>query len=378
MDNTSETKKSNQSRILLHSQRNIFSNFHYRLGLYEFEDIICQVDSVDLLAPRPKKWFKYGNRIANRLAHDWHTSINPGISKTQLQKNYALFFAVVQFPKDLLHIKYVEGWKDRCKTSICWVNEIWISDIAKYKYFLKILSHFDYVIVHWAGSLNAVQEAVQGKCFYLPYGIDAILFSPYPNPPQRVIDVYSIGRRAEETHQALLRMVKENKIFYVYDTIDGDQVFNPNQHRLLLANMAKRSKYFIANPGKIDCYDETRGQIEFGNRFFEGAASGTIMIGETPNNEQFRKVFDWPDALIHLPFGSDKIGTIINELDMYPDRQQNIRRNNVVQSLLHHDWVYRWEAVLKIAGLDPMPGLLERKKRLDNLSKMVEKETNNF
>ncbi len=45
----------------------------------------------------------------------------------------------------------------------------------------------------------------------------------------------------------------------------------------------------------------------------------------------------------------------------------------MVQSLLHHDWVYRWEAVLKIAGLDPMPQLLERKKRLRDLSNMVEK-----
>ena len=367
----SESKNSNHPRILLHSQRNIFSNFHFRLGLYEFEDIICQVDSVDLLAPRPKKWFEYGDRIANRLAHDWHIGINPGISKTKLQKNYDIFFAVVQFPRDLLHIKYVEGWKDRCKTSICWLNEVWVSDIARCKYFLKILSQFDYVIVHWAGSLNAAQEAVQGKCFYLPCGIDAVLFCPYPNPPQRVIDVYSIGRRSEETHQALLRMAQKNRIFYVYDTRPGSQVNSPGEHRLLLANMAKRSRYFIVNPGKRDDPGETAGQIEFGNRFFEGAASGTIMIGETPKNDQFTKVFDWPDALIHLPFGSDKIDTIINELDMHPDRQENIRRNNVVQSLLRHDWVYRWKKILNIAGLKAAPELEIRENRLKQMAEQI-------
>ena len=373
MSNSSENKKNNQPRILLHSQRNIFSNFHFRLGLYEFEDIICQVDSVDLLAPQPKNWFKYGNRIANRLAYDWDTGINPGISKTKVQNNYDLFFAVVQFPKDLLHIKYVEGWKDRCKTSICWLNEIWISDIARCKYFLKILSQFDYVILHWIGSLNAVQQVFQGKCFYLPFGIDALFFCPYPNPPRRVIDVYSIGRRSEETHQALLRMLENGKIFYVYDTIKGSKVNNPKEHRLLFANMVKRSRYFIVNSGKIDIPEERASQIEFGNRFFEGAASGTIMIGETPKNEKFAEVFDWPDAVIHLPFGSDKIGEIINELDMQPGRQEKIRRDNVVQSLMRHDWVYRWETVLKTAGLDPMPPLLERKKRLRELSDMVEK-----
>jgi hypothetical protein len=33
--------------------------------------------------------------------------------------------------------------------------------------------------------------------------------------------------------------------------------------------------------------------------------------------------------------------------------------------------------VLKIAGLDPMPGLLARKIQLENMAKMVEEETNN-
>lgn len=362
-----------QARVLLHSQRGLFGNFHFRLGLYEFEDIISLVDSIDLLAPERKSWYKYGTRIANRLALSYNTSINPGISKTKVQKNYDLFFAVVHFPWELLPIKYVEGWKDRCRTSICWLNEIWVADIIKCKHFLRILAQFDYVLIQWAGSIKPVQEVIKRKCLYLPYGVDAILFCPYPNAPRRVIDFYSIGRRSEETHRTLLRMGRENKIFYVYDSIGGSRVINPDDHRLLFANMAKRSRYFIVNSGKRDKPGDTAGQIEFGNRFFEGAASGTIMIGETPKNEQFAKVFDWPDAVIHLPFGSDKVGEIINELDMQPDRQEKIRRNNVVQSLLRHDWVYRWEAVLKIAGLDPMPQLLERTKYLRDMANMVEK-----
>jgi hypothetical protein len=76
--------------------------------------------------------------------------------------------------------------------------------------------------------------------------------------------------------------------------------------------------------------------------------------------------------VVHLPFGSENIDTIINELDMQPDRQQRIRKNNVVQSLMRHDWVYRWESILKIAGLESTPELLKRKKRLKDLANMVE------
>ncbi len=366
MDNT-------QARILLYSQRSMLGNFHFLYALYEFEDIISLVDSIDFLAPEPKSWYKYGIRVASRLAKSYNIFTNPGISKTKVQKNYDLFFAIAYFPSDLLHIQYLEDWKDRCRKSICWLNELWIPDIKIYKSILRILTQFDHVIIPMAGSINSVQEVVKRKCLYMPHGIDAILFCPYPDTPKRVIDVYSVGRRSEETHRKLSKIAHENQAFYVYDTIDGEKVFNLLEHRFMYANMAKRSRYFIVNPGKIDFPEETGGQIEFGFRFFEGAASGTIMIGETPENEQFTKVFNWPDAVIHLPYGSDKIDKIINELDMQPDRQEKIRRDNVVHSLLYHDWVYRWENILKIAGLDPMPELLERKNRLRDLSNMVEK-----
>jgi hypothetical protein len=39
--------------------------------------------------------------------------------------------------------------------------------------------------------------------------------------------------------------------------------------------------------------------------------------------------------------------------------------------LMRHDWGYRWEAVLKTVGLEPMPGVLRRKERLRNLSRAV-------
>jgi hypothetical protein len=349
------------------SQRNIFKGTLFRCPLYEFEDIICQIDSVEVLAPRPEKWFKYGTRIANRLARDTTIALNPGIPKIKLKNNYDLLFTVCGFPKDLLNFNTVINWKDYCKTSICLLDEIWVKQLSKYECFLKILSKFDYVMLYYSQSVKAVSKVIGDRCFFLPPGVDAILFCPYPEPPKRVVDVYSIGRRSEVTHQTLLRMAKENRIFYVYDSMIAEDAMSAKEHRLLVANMAKRSEYFIVNPGLIDNSDIRGSQLEMGNRFFEGAAAGTIMIGEYPRNGEFEKLFNWPDAVIYLPFDSDNIGTIINALDKQPDRKEKIRRNNVVQSLLRHDWVYRWETVLKTAGLEPMPELLKRKKRLKDL-----------
>ena len=97
------------------------------------------------------------------------------------------------------------------------------------------------------------------------------------------------------------------------------------------------------------------------------------MIGAPPKNPEFGDVFPWVDAVVPLPLDSRGIAAVIRELDQQPERQERIRRTNVVQSLLRHDWVYRWEAILTLAGLPPMPELVKRKERLAELAEMVRK-----
>jgi len=99
-------------------------------------------------------------------------------------------------------------------------------------------------------------------------------------------------------------MSRETGLFYLHDTIAGGQAINAKEHRALFAKVAKRSRYFIVNPGKIDEPHLTGNQSELGNRYFEGAASGAIMVGERPNNEVFEKLFDWPEAVTRLPYHS--------------------------------------------------------------------------
>lgn len=378
MADTRMSKEYRKPRILMFSQRNISPYDVWRSPHYEFEDLVDQIDSVELLAPRPGKWFNLGNRIAQRVARHSRIALNPGIPKIKITDSFDMLFLFCSYAKDLLNFNIENNLKDYCKTSICMVDEIWANQISQQKCYLNILSKFDHIVLYYSQSVKAVSEVTGKKCSFLPPGIDAIKFCPFPDLPKKVIDVYSIGRRSEVTHQKLLEMAKERKIFYVYDTISGNQAINSKEHRSLLANMAKRSRFYIVNPGLIDRPDIRGDQIEIGNRYFEGAASGCIMVGEVPKNEEYAGLFDWPDAVINLPFGSDQIGTIIDELDMQTDRENKVRRNNVIQSLRRHDWVYRWESVLKIGGLDPLPGLLRRKEQLEKLAAIVEKDTNNI
>jgi len=97
------------------------------------------------------------------------------------------------------------------------------------------------------------------------------------------------------------------------------------------------------------------------------------MIGEIKQSVAFKKHFDWPDAVIQVPYDTADIAKVLTDLDSQPERLENIRKNNVVQSLLRHDWVYRWKTILDMVGLEPRPAFLIREARLKNLAEEIKK-----
>ena len=146
---------------------------------------------------------------------------------------------------------------------------------------------------------------------------------------------------------------------------------NYQEHRTLYSNLIKRSCYFIANKAKFDSGNQIGSQQELGSRFFEGAAGGAVMIGIPPVCEAYTKHFDWSDAVIEVPDNTIDIAEMIVELNAQPERLQKIRKNNMINSLLRHDWVYRWEEILSKVELDITPEMLVRKTYLKNLAEMI-------
>lgn len=128
----------------------------------------------------------------------------------------------------------------------------------------------------------------------------------------------------------------------------------------MLAAILKRSCYYIANRGRANTPENSAGHEQISSRFYADAAAGTVMVGEEPDSEEFERQFDWPDAVIHAPFDSPDIGRVLADLDGDPARLRAIRRNNVREAALRHDWLHRIRVIFETLGLAPTEAMQAR------------------
>ena len=278
--------------------------------------------------------------------------------------------AVCQGYEDLLFINGIEGWKDRCRTSICFIDEVWVRSLRKYRHWMSAFRKFDHVFVGLKDTVGPLSKAIGQPCHWIPGAVDTLRFTPCPSHAPRVIDVLGIGRRSEGIHQALRRMAATKGMLYVHDTFAaaGVPAFDYREHREHLARLSQRSRYFLVAPAKMDADAETEGQIDIGWRYFDATAAGAVLIGPATDCASFRELFDWQDSVIGVrPDGSDTID-ILRSLDAQPERLRQISQRNAAEALLRHDWVYRWQSIFEVAGFLPSHGMNARKLRLQKMA----------
>ena len=368
-------------RICLLSARQV-RNRVSDAAIYELEDAIASFAPTDLIAyTQAPDWPRRVYTLASQFTRSPRLArlITPKPqSAMTLQQDYDLFVVIFRNIFEILALDALTNWRQRCRQAVCVIVESWNNPqwLGQRKYLLEPLKQFDQIFVGSQASLATIADVTHRPCHHLLFGVNALRFCPYPQLPERSIDLASLGRRSEVTHQALLALAEAGEMFYYYDTASNLRTMNAREHRLMYANLLKRSRYFIVNYACIDEPEKTKGAFEIGYRFFEGAAAGTVMIGCPPPTAEFQTQFDWPDAVIPMPFDMPQIGQFLADLDQQGERLARIRIANMVNALVRHDWVYRWREVLTALGRVETPEMRRRQAYLHSLAQEIQLTTN--
>lgn len=360
---------SDTPRVLLFSQRNVEVHM-WEAPQLEFEDIILEVESARLLAPpntwtsSRSMWMQRAGNVARRLtgrAKAWP------IAPQRVEGEYDLFFATFHFLRNVAMVNQLRELRARCKLMACFLIEVWSPELRKGDPYIELLAQFDHIFVFNGAIADRLQALTGRPCTFLPTAVDAFRFSPYPVRPERTVDVYNFGRGSDVIHRQLQAMAERDELFYVHARVNH-AVPDYRAHRVLVANLMRRSRFFLAHKINEDRRPLTGGDEALATRFFEGVAGGAVLLGSRPACPEFDACFPWDDVVLPVPWKPADLGAVLREIDAQPERLAHLRRENATQALRRHDWAHRWAHVLETVGLAPLPALRARTGALEALA----------
>jgi spore maturation protein CgeB len=370
----SDTKE--PPRVLVVSQRDLNRQIA-NASLYDFEDAICQFDRATMIKARnvprlSRKMFTSAVELlgSTRLPE----KIIPFPSHHVIKEKYNLLFFVCDDFWQTVSLHAIKQWRNQCEKSACYIAEMWEIDILKRSKAIKSLNAFDHIFVSCSHAAKMLKQIIDKPCSYLPPATNTMVFRPSNHDDTRSIDVCYVGRRSEITHSALLDLSMRSRLFYYFDPAQHLCAEDHIAHRYLLSCLVRQSRYFVVNYAKINQPEKTLGHQEVGYRFFEGAAGGAVMVGEPPDTDTYRQLFDWRDAVIKMPFDIPDVAEFFTDLDRQTDRIRRIRRDNAVNSLLRHDCVHRWEEILLKMDMMPTLEMHARKRELAKVAAGLDRQ----
>jgi hypothetical protein len=176
----------------------------------------------------------------------------------------------------------------------------------------------------------------RGRFEWLPFGVDTTVFDALPGG-ERPIFAYSMGRRYEPLHRALLRYCEERGLDYRYTKQPGE--FFPSE----LGRLVGSCQYFLVGPPDLASPERTGGFSPFVMRYLEGLAAGARLLGTLPGSGEYERLLPLEAILLVAPDGSD----LAAKLDA--DRANPFARVAVERARLFvrakHSWAKRAEQI---------------------------------
>jgi hypothetical protein len=201
---------------------------------------------------------------------------------------------------------------------------------------VAVLQHLDPCFVAFReGCEELKQRFPRGRFEWLPFGVDSEVFDS--GVGERPIFAFSMGRRYEPLHQAMISYCAERGLEYRY--AQGGRISDPSE----LGKLVGRSQYFLVAPPDLADPARTGGYSPFVMRYLEGLAAGARLLGVLPRSGEYEVLLPRDAILEVAPNGSD----LAAKLDA--DRKDPGVRSAVERARLfvreHHSWAKRADQI---------------------------------
>jgi hypothetical protein len=333
----------------------------------EFEQVLVELLDADVIEVRPRS-----GRLAK--AAQSHYRLRNAASRVPAarpyswnpqQQRYDLAVVVVSDLSQLSLLTALPGWRSIADRFVAYVFEVWPAWVpAARRAISGVVDRLDHLFVGIEMGVDDLRAASSRPVTFLPPAVDVLQVAAIADPQGKRIDVSNRGRRDTAQHAALQEWARTTGGFYEFDTGPLKSVESPSVHRRHFYEQTARSHLFVANSARFDMPELHRGQSEFGLRYFEALACGTVIAGQHPSTTSVERTLGADVHLLSLPVGADTLPGPVREVLGDAALATELGLENRRVALTRHDVLHRWEFMSATLELPEPVGVEARRQRL--------------
>lgn len=267
-------------------------------------------------------------------------------------EDYDVCLFIIFQPGEIVSLRYVRGLRKACKHLVIYVFDPWMSQAATLRRYRRLWELCDHVFVSFPRAVETYRDVIDCPVTYLPQAIEPSKF--HASRAERPIHVLSIGRRLESVHRTLLALSARHDLWYHFSEFRAPRAIDLEESQFLLGRLCQSARIQVCWPVEITHRVEPRSGYSprdgspITARWFEAAASGSVVIGARPTDPEFDALFPYRGFVREVdPDSPGEIEEVVLESlrNNYADAKERQALAKHVKS--EHSWESRCRIILE-------------------------------
>jgi len=272
----------------------VLNGFEYGV-LRDFEDEILRLTHGQRAILPDRKLPK---ALLRRMAHGTrYEALRSFIPKENYDLRADVLWYVLMSPNNY-SLDLFQGWDQHVGLKVLYLFDTFesLSPLIR-----KIVDDVDWdiLITSFHGAIPFLEEVTQKKWYAIPQGVKLDRFSPISDA-ERLINFSAYGRREPKVHASVRKHCADRQKYYDYSMTTSlqPQIEPQESYSQYVWHLAHSVFTFCwsvesTSPGRATTFSPITC------RWFEAAASGTVMLGEPPSDPVFEQLFG-KDSVIQI------------------------------------------------------------------------------
>jgi Glycosyl transferases group 1 len=262
------------------------SGFEYGM-LRDFEDEIVRITDGDKVVMPRRKLPKL---IDTRLGHGTrYANFRKLIPKIECDLKADVLWVILMGPENF-PLDLFKNWDRHVGVKILYIFDTFESQLPSIHRVLES-AKWDLAITSFHGAVPFLEEQTQRKWYAVAQGVKLDRFKPV-SKEEKLISFSSYGRRLGNVHQSIREYCLQTDNYYEYTTTTGLQPkLDPQENYRQYAWHLAHSFFTFSWPVELTNPKRVMTFSPITCRWFEAAASGTVILGQPPKDPEFRKIF---------------------------------------------------------------------------------------